>query len=204
VALDIDGTLGDYHTHFQRFAESYLDHIFVEPYQGEQKYSKWFCDRFHVDVATFRQVKLAYRQGGMKRLMPHTPGAMSMVDLIKGCGAEVWLTTTRPFSRLDNIDPDTRFWLDRNHINFDGMLYDEEKYKRLAEQVDPDRVVAVLDDTAEQLAEARRVFGWDVPIMKNNEANKRVDHMITNCVNTLDEAAVMITERVTNWRGAHA
>lgn len=71
VALDIDGTLGDYHGHFIRFAEQYIGRKLPDPYEITNgiplhKY-------LHISKATYRQVKLAYRQGGMKRSMPVYP-----------------------------------------------------------------------------------------------------------------------------------
>src|SRR5256885_3623561 len=116
VAIDIDGTIGDYHTHFLTFAEQWLavgrNHW---DYHGDENFGDWFCGRYGVDKTIYRQIKLAYRQGGLKRSMPVYSG---MVELVREIGsvAEVWLTTTRPYLRLDQVDPDTRFWLERHGI----------------------------------------------------------------------------------------
>lgn len=155
VAWDMDGTLAVYHDHFLEFAYRYLNMSASAPgtYTGD------------VDLATFlgvskeayRDVKLAYRQGGNKRLMPAFEGAKEAVDIVRTAGAEVWITTTRPYLKHDSTDPDTREWLNRHGIQFDGLLYDEDKFMRLIEAVDKERVVAVIDDLEHNINRARQL-----------------------------------------------
>lgn len=204
VAVDIDGTLGDYHGHFLTFAQAYLGlrPVPMSRYGGAEPFRDWFCREFGTDVTTFRQIKLAYRQGGMKRTMPPEPGCSVLIHGLKTCGAEVWLTTTRPYLRLDNIDPDTRFWLDQHCISFDGMLYDEDKYKLLAELVEPARVVAVLDDLEEQCAAAANMFGYEVPILRRNQYNGDAEKVI-NEVYDLREALGLINKLIEVWKEQH-
>src|SRR4051812_4114759 len=98
VAIDIDGTLADYHWHFTEFAEKYLGRKLSFDYDGATEFSEYLG----IDKATYREIKLAYRQGGLKRWMPPFKGASTFVRLVKEMGNEVWLTTTRPYLRLDN------------------------------------------------------------------------------------------------------
>lgn len=153
VALDIDGTLGDYHGHFLRFAAEWYgrpmpDHRDINPglplhrFMGSSK-------------ATYRQCKLAYRQGGLKRSMPVYPGARELTVAVRKLGAEVWICTTRPYLRLDNIDPDTRHWLRRNALQHDAVLWGEYKYRDLVRSAGAGRVVAVLDDLPSLVSQAR-------------------------------------------------
>ena len=151
VAVDIDGTLGDYHGHFLAFAEQYLQMNLPDGHDGSGEFSEALGLPKHL----YRQIKLAYRQGGMKRCMPVYDGANLLVDTVKELGAELWVTTTRPWMRLDNVDPDTRFWLEHHGIAYDALLYDENKYKLLADTVGHERVVAVVDDLPEMIDQAR-------------------------------------------------
>jgi hypothetical protein len=89
-------------------------------------------------------------------------------------GAELWLTTTRPYLRLDNVDPDTRWWIEKHEVPFDYMLYDECKYQELARRVDRARVVAVVDDLDEMYDDADAVFGPGVPILYKTQFNSGV------------------------------
>jgi hypothetical protein len=151
--LDIDGTVGEYHEHFAEYAENYLQRPVIRHWDGSAPY--WKC--FGVSKATYRQMKLGYRQGHLKRSMPMRPGAAELTWAARQAGAEVWVCTTRPWLRLDNIDPDTRFWLRNNRIKYDGVLFGPKKYHDLGKLVGIGRVVGVLDDEPEQCAAADRV-----------------------------------------------
>jgi len=187
VAIDIDGTLGNYHSHFLEFAEAYTGrkletndtwyHPWHYKYDGSIGFKEWFIENFETTEEEWKDIKLAYRQGAQKRSMPVYPGADQFIAQVKfGIKVELWLTTTRPYQRMDNIDPDTRAWLERNNIRYDGLLYDELKFQSLVKIVDPARVVAVVDDLPEMLEEGARLFGTvgdlPVPIMRCSGYNK--------------------------------
>jgi hypothetical protein len=134
---------------------------------------------------TYRACKLAFRQGGMHRSMPVYPGADKMVRSYRSAGAEVWLCTTRPYLRLDGIHPDTRHWLRRNKIQYDGLLFGPNKYRDLARNVDPARVIAVLDDLVEMLEQAESVgfpvYLRDQPYNRYIEKYPRVLDFVHDC-----------------------
>lgn len=152
VAVDIDGTLGDYHGQFVTFAEDYLGRSLPHDFGGDVE----FNDHLGIEKETYREVKLAYRQGGLHRMMPIFDGAKEFMEDLRDAGLEVWIATTRPYLRLDNIDPDTRHWLDRHGIHYDAILYGEDKYRRIQEQVEPKRIIGVVDDLLEQCMFASR------------------------------------------------
>lgn len=151
VALDIDGTLADYHSHFKSFAEMYLGRTLELDWEGCRGK---FSAALHLEEHVYRDIKLAYRQGGMKRSIPFFPGAAELVQEIRDQDIQVWICTTRPYLRLDNIDPDTRESFRRNRIEPDGLLYGEHKYMDLTEQVERDRIICVAEDIPAQVAEA--------------------------------------------------
>lgn len=198
VAVDIDGTLGDYHGHFLKFAGEYLGPDYWAPevdyvYDGSRRFRDWFCEVFEVELRTFRDIKLAYRQGAQKRMMPAYPNAtVFMRSLRQRC--ELWVTTTRPFMRHDSIDPDTREWLRRNEMPYAHMLYDDDKYGRLAELVDPERVVAVLEDEPEQYDRAEEL--GMLPILRKQKYNRGVRRTI---MADLEAAHLMILEHLNIW-----
>lgn len=148
VALDYDGTLGDYHTHFLRFAEDWYGrpmplaennpglplHQFMG--SGKEKY---------------RRCKLAYRQGGLKRSMPIYPGASELTRHIRRRGAEVWICTSRQYLHLSNIDPDTRENMRRNGIQYDNVLYGPNKYRDLKKMAGSQPVLFAMDDLPEMV-----------------------------------------------------
>lgn len=179
VALDIDGTLGDYHGHFLKFAEDWIGRPMPAP--GRINPGLRLHRFMGVPLRTYRECKLAYRQGGLKRSMPVYDGAAELTQGIRKLGGEVWLCTTRPYLRLDNIDPDTREWLRRNDIEYDALLFDpaegvgrrSNKYKELKRQAGH-RVGAVFDDLPE-MCFAARAAGLDPVYIRTQPYNHYLD-----------------------------
>lgn len=166
VALDLDGTLGDYHRHFERFAQMWTGRDIV----WDPEVVGPFYRQLGMSRAVYRQCKLAYRMGGMKRSIPVFEGAAEMVKAIRGAGVGVAACTTRPYLAMSTIDLDTQHWLKRNGIKVDHILYGEHKYRDLVKSVGRDRVVCALDDDLSQLIVAQRL--GVTPILRRNEANK--------------------------------
>lgn len=166
VALDLDGTLGDYHRHFERFAQMWTGREIV----WDPEIVGPFYRQLGMSRAVYRQCKLAYRMGGMKRSIPVFDGAAEMVRAIRGAGVGVAACTTRPYLAMSTIDLDTQHWLKRNGIKVDHILYGEHKYRDLVKSVGRDRVVCALDDDLSQLSVAQKL--GVTPILRRNEANK--------------------------------
>lgn len=198
VAIDIDGTMGMYHRHFLDFASGYLNQQVKDHYIGNQPFKEWFCITYRCTVDDWHDIKLAYRQGGMKRTMPVFPEARLLCENIRAQGVELWVTTTRPYIRHDNVDPDTREWLRRNQIPYDYLIYDGEKYRKLAHLVGHERVVAVLDDLLEECEDAGALFGIDNVILRKSPYNRafKWQPQATN----LAMAERIIRDRIRRWR----
>jgi len=155
VVVDVDGVLGKYHEQFRNFAMNYLNVNLPRGYNGSTEYS----DYLGLEKTIYRQIKLAYRQGGIKRWMPVYDGASEFMQHLSNMEVEVWIATTRPWDRLDNIDPDLRHWLDRNKMPYDYLLYGEDKFLQLSNQINPERVIAVIEDQKPYCDEAEAIFG---------------------------------------------
>lgn len=154
VAVDIDGTLGDYYEHFRKFAELYTQRKITAQWQLGMRGE--FSEALGLDKNLYRQIKLAYRQGGMKRSLPAFNGAGSAVRKLRSKGYAVWICTTRPWNRLDNVDPDTQFWIENVCGRVDGITYGEDKYSDLIDLVgDRRRIVGVVDDLPENVLRAK-------------------------------------------------
>lgn len=195
AAIDIDGTLGNYHDHFRFFASGYVGRALRSGYDGSTEFDYWLG----LEKAMYREAKLAYRQGGLKRTMTVYDGASRLVKTLRASGVEIWIATTRPFLRLDNIDPDTRHWLERNGIEYDGLIYGEDKYAQLTSIVDKERIVAVMDDLPDQFDIAVRA---GLPaVMRYNSHNRAVRR--DPGVADLHEALLWIKARVEIWREQH-
>lgn len=218
VALDLDGTIAEYHIWFLKFAELWTGKSMPAPTDinpGEPLH-----EFMGISKAQYRECKLAYRQGGMKRSMPCLDNAAGLVRVIRapadqrvsldrglnytnGLDAEVWICTTRPYLRLDNIDPDTREWLRRNGVQFDAVLFDplgeDNKYSELIRQAG-DRVACALEDLPEQAMLAADcgvpyVFLRDQPYNRHYETPWRWY--------TADQALKDVRVALTDWRKGH-
>lgn len=154
VAIDIDGTIGDYHGSWFRFASDYYGREYSgEGFDGTVPLHQYM----DLSRSEYRTCKLAYRQGGQKRMMPLFPGAGQLVRGMRMAGAEIWITTTRPYNRFDSTDPDTRHWLERHNLPFDHLIFDDDKYGVLSNMVDPSRIVGVLEDLPENYDRAHEL-----------------------------------------------
>lgn len=203
IALDIDGTLGDYHGHFTRFAEQWMGRPMPDPQRntdGVPLY-RWLG----MSKATYRDCKLAYRQGGLKRSMPCYPGARELTVAVRRAGAEVWICTTRPYLRLDNIDPDTRHWLRRNGIQYDGVVFGEHKYRTLRKLVGIERILSVVDDLPELCEQASAsmplVIGVNVYLRDQPYNRWCVDYERVECLATLEG---LLKDDLRDWRMRYA
>lgn len=188
VGLDIDGTLGVYHGHFLVFAEEWLGRELPSTldYHGGS-----LAAFMGVSKATYRRIKLAYRQGGLKRSMPAYPGASELTRALRKRGAEVVICTTRPYLALSNIEPDSREWAKRNGIQYDGFIFGEHKYRDLCRAVGAGRVVGVLDDLPEMYDQAAGL-GLS-PVLRHQPYN---EHHNGDRVLGLYEAADVLLTRI--------
>lgn len=211
VALDIDGTLGDYHGNFLQFAERYFDHPFTLSHgAGLENPGLPLWKWMGLELREYRDAKLAYRQGGWKRWMPAYPGAAELTWAIQSAGAEVWLCTTRPYLRLDNVDPDTREWLRRNEIHHDGVIWDplheedETKYHELIRQIGADRVASVVDDLPEMIDAAYEVGlgGMLGPILRDQPYNRHYDNGRRS--GSCEEIQIRVLHDIERWKRDHA
>jgi hypothetical protein len=207
VAIDLDGTLADYHGHFIKFSEAFYHKavpLDFPPYDGTGRFRAWWCAAFKRSNDEWRQVKLAYRQGAQKRSQPLIQPEVDhhwWFTTLTRMGVEVWITTTRPYLSLDRVDPDTRFWLAEHGIDFYGLLYDDDKYTVLHDRVGPGRVIAVLDDLPEMYDAAVKLFGDEVPILRRSQYNETQDR--PNVAAGLEEAGRHIARNLQEWRRYH-
>jgi hypothetical protein len=147
VALDIDGTLVDYHEHFSAFAAQYFGTSRnTEQYDARMPFHKYLG----VSKVAYRRCKLAYRRGELKRsvplLPPPLPQANALTATLRRWGVDIWLCTTRPYLSHSEVDDATRHNLRRHGIQYQGIIWGEHKYRDLVRLVGGERIAAVLDD----------------------------------------------------------
>lgn len=199
VAWDIDGTMADYHGHLIEFVCRYYDLDYGYELARSYNGSLGLAEHIGITKEQYRQAKLAYRQGGMKRTQPMFEDAATVVRLLRALGCETWVTTTRPYNRFDSTDPDTRHWLERHRIPYDHLLYDDDKYGVLADTVGAERVIGVVDDLADNYDRAEEL-GLN-PILRKTMYNRAIQRPVE--ATTLRLAAHMLVTRTEQWRTEH-
>ena len=199
VAVDIDGTLAKYHEPFEQFCHKYWGRLNPrpEPYDGFGDFEKYLG----LSREEYRQAKLAYRQSGAKRWAPMYHDAFNFTRSLKNLGVEVWAATTRPWQRLDNIDPDTREWLARNNVPIDGLLFGDDKYLQLVTAVDRERILMVVDDQISQILIAEE-FG--LPVWQVDREHNRHQAVRWPVRGSLADALAVIKERKEGWDAANS
>lgn len=195
VGLDIDGTSGEYHDHFIKFAEGWLGKDIPRGYDGSVNLAQW-CG---IAKTTYRRVKLAYRQGGLKRSMPVNYYAREFTVELRKRGALVVICTTRPYLSLEAVEADTRHWLRRNGIQHDGVITGEHKYRELVRTFGRRRVISVVDDLPEMLSQANEsgVTGYLVNQPYNQPPHPKPWNGLR--VDDLEEAAAEIMAEIEEW-----
>lgn len=190
VAVDYDGTLGVYHEHFRRFAEEYIGKPLRGGYDGSVPFYKWLG----MGKATYRQCKLAYRRGGLKRSMPPYAGGKEFTRSVRKAGALVFICTTRPFLAFDNIEPDTVHNMRRHGIQHDYLLSGEHKYRELCKTVGKKQIVMVLEDQDDMLSQA---LSLRLPAVRMRHAHNDVcDVKVDTEVSTLWAAQEVALARI--------
>jgi hypothetical protein len=201
VGIDIDGTLGRYHEHFLGFAREWLGTGEYWPGPPSLRSERtlamgpipWSDDAYDgscklyeymgVSKARYRQCKLAYRRGGLKRSMRPYSGARELLVALRR-RAWVVVCTTRPYLSLDNIEPDTVEFLRRNRLPYDDLLMGEHKYRDLKKRYG-DQVAAVVDDEPALLAQARSLSPPIPALFMSRPHNNFLEHdqfwWVTSC-----------------------
>ncbi len=188
--IDLDGTLGDFHSHFFNFAEGWLGKKIERRYRGDVPMTK------HIGISKerYRKVKLAYRRGGLKRSMPVYPGACELTCSLRERGAIVIICTTRPYLQIDNVEPDTIEWLRRNQIQYDGIIYGERKFKDLKKSWNG-QIVAAVDDLPEMILQAYDCGFPGIMIVRNHNIQFHTKWR----ENSLYEVSKLLHELLDEW-----
>lgn len=203
--IDIDGTLGDYHSHFLKCAEMFLQRDMPDP----TEINPLLPLHRHMGVAKlkYREIKMAYRQGRWKRSMPVFEGARELTVELRRAGAEIIICTTRPFNQLGEVDADTRWWLRHHGIQHDFLIWGEHKYRDLRKMYGIENVVAVLDDELEQM---NRCHDLRLPFYLRDQPYNQTRDMTAPTagmrgasvrVNNLYDAKNRMMQDLEYWRG---
>lgn len=118
--IDIDGVLASYPNFFyewsiKNFYPTHSVHEFTRLYKS-------------MNLLSREGLKKKYRQSGVKATMPLIPGAKELLHCVKRRSAlKIILMTNRPYAEFYRIYPDTLFWLEKNDLPYDGIIWSRDK-----------------------------------------------------------------------------
>lgn len=199
--IDCDGTLGDWHTHFWRYAQDYVGRELPRPYEssidgpgydGSEPLYKFLG----LSKDKYREVKLAFRRGSIKRWMPAHNGASYLTRRLRKAGALVVICTTRPFNQVDTMEPDTVHWLRRERCQWDDLLLGEHKYRKLRRKYGAKNIVAVLDDLPEMLQQASEL--GILPVVYDQPWNRSYNDAPR--VESMEAAGDVLLQALQDWK----
>lgn len=182
VGVDIDGVLAQY-------PKSIID--FVNDRKGtcfkEEDISSYdiFTD-MGIDTMDGRELRHLYRSSGEKRYIDVYPQAVDFLKRLKEEGYVVVLLTARPYDKYKRIFADTQYWLRNNGLEYDMILWDENKGLRLVKEFGAENIQFFVDDVADN---ANDISGMGIDcylINKTYNEYKKTEEFVTR-VDDLNE-----------------
>lgn len=199
IAVDIDGVLIDYPDCFIKYVHEVFGNKL--PKNTPDFYPPDFMgsvrDLFGVDEATYQALKDAYRNSGIKKMIPPKNGVPDFLRQIEEKGYDIWLCTSRP----KFCGPDTLQWIKNYNISYSGLIIDKgDKYGSLVEKLGKNKVYAAIDDNPDYIA---RLKSLDIQmiLMMNDMNAKAIEEDILpidphNIATSFHTALLKLPERV--------
>ena len=178
IAIDIDGVLAMYPEYFINYVNIELGTEFTNLYEMQSS--------LKIDI--YEDMKDRYRQSGVKRYIWPMPNCDRFTTRLKHTGYDIVLLSSRPYKTYSRIFADTIEWLGDNDIQYDTILWDEEKDLKLLKMIP--NVRFVIEDDASY---ADKISRTDCRvILIDNEYNQGYENSLVTRVNDLNEALNVI------------
>ncbi len=166
--LDIDGILYPWPKEFLRFCLYYnINYKFKNLYDFESS----------IDLSERLKIKDEYRKSGIKATANVIDGAVEFTNKLKELGYTIILVTARPYQKYQRIYADTLQWLNNHKIQFDAIIWEEQKEKYLIEKF-PNAKFVVEDDIENALILSRNGFKVYLKNTIYNESKATTENII--------------------------
>jgi len=123
-AIDLDGVIVD-------FPNCFIDYV-------NKKLKKRFNNLYDIKKGVSNKkylwLKDEYRKSGIKQHVSIIKGSKEFIDRLVKIGYSIIILTKRPYKQYFRIFADTKINLDKNKIKYDGILFDDEKHKRIVKE----------------------------------------------------------------------
>ncbi len=176
VICDLDGCLNLY-------PKTFLD--WVKAHTGIHK-NNLIDLKSLLTKKKYEKLKYIYRTCGVKRNLAVRKGATDTLKKIKKSGKKIWIVTSRP--TFEPVKEDTRYWLGKNRITHDRLVFKKEKGKKKYLRKLRNKICFVIEDDPNLAIYFTKklkipVFLFDnkwVGIRQNNKNSKKGHSLITN------------------------
>lgn len=145
VFVDLDNVMADYGGDFLRWATNGQ----LSPSPSDLT-SLHLNDILCLDEADYADLKHRWRVEGHKRdmtLLPGTHGALRRLAQ----WYDIIIISSRPAGKYENIRRDTEYWLGRNSLAYDGLVFTDKKFDYVRDHYTEDDVLAIFDDDPKNL-----------------------------------------------------
>lgn len=162
--IDIDGVLSDYPGSF----------LASTPYL--QKFTN-IQDAMSSDYPLYNATKKHYRVSGIKVSIGVREGAKELLNYLRDNGYFIILLTARPYNKISRIYQDTLYWLDKNGLEYDAIIWEKEKAKYAIKHLKESNVVFCVDDEVKQVNELSSEF--KTYFVENKKLYRSREQMLT-------------------------
>jgi uncharacterized HAD superfamily protein len=162
VGLDLDGVMANYTKGLIEYINKELHNDFdtsVVYYRIEDHLSG-------VSKEVFNKLLDGFRTTGQKRYLDIFPGAKRFVQLLRHNGYSVILLTARPYKIYKRMFSDTIYWLKKNNIEYDAILFNDDKGNTLINTFGAEKIRFFVEDN---LRQANAISKKDVKVYMLNK-----------------------------------
>lgn len=122
--LDLDGVLNNYPKCWLNFLwENYPDRKFIREYINDLNKIK-----HQIPYQVYKDLKWEYRESGYKENIPADTNAEMLCAKLNSMGFHICIITSRPIKEHPSLFKQTVNWLNKNHIYYDDLIFDEDKH----------------------------------------------------------------------------
>ena len=172
-AIDLDDVLADSTKFWLEFLSQHL----------HEKFDDLHVAKNTVPYQVYKDLKLQYRQSGVKIDIPIIEYADSMTNHLKQLGYLIVIMTARPIEEFPVLYSITEKWLIKNNIAYDSIIFSKSKHIKTM-TLYPNLKFFVEDHRA--IANRLSKFGYRVFLLNNRYNKGRVEKTVVR-VNKLDE-----------------
>ena len=155
VGVDIDGILANYPRSLVDFMNSEQCRQMIPELNSWGEFDPELATTYNIfnDYGIEREVankvKHLYRETGYKRQIPVYDDAKQFLDTLRAKGYVISLVTSRPYHEYNRIFADTMDWLNDNELQYDVVLWAEDKGTKITEEFGVENIEFFVDDVAD-------------------------------------------------------